>query len=109
VTAWIALAGLTPTGALLAAAVPRGVCPAVAWAGRRDGRDRGDRAALAGGRGRQRFAVPGRRAGVAAFAARAEPGLGTLGSLCRARRHLERAGRPDSRATLFAVIATRSC
>lgn len=45
-------------------------------------------------------------AGVAAFAARAEPGLGTLGSLTGLGGVWNSAAVPDSRTTLFAVVGT---
>lgn len=45
-------------------------------------------------------------AGVAAFAARAEPGLGTLGSLAGLGGIWNSAAVPDSRTTLFALLGT---
>ncbi|NRI67263.1 hypothetical protein FEZ60_17160 [Rhodococcus sp. MS16] len=45
-------------------------------------------------------------AGVAAFAARAEPGLGTLGSLAGLGGVWNSAAVPDSRTTLFAAVGT---
>lgn len=45
-------------------------------------------------------------AGVAAFAARAEPGLGTLGSLAGLGGVWNSAAVPNSRTTLFAVLGT---
>ncbi len=112
---WIALAGLTPTGLLLAATVAL-VCVA------------------APGVGRQRWlcaaatlgvalvaALPwltaaamgpslstpeaASRLGVLAFAPRAEPGLGTLASLASLGGIWNGEAVPSSRATLFAVIS----
>ncbi|KUI24939.1 hypothetical protein AU196_06470 [Mycobacterium sp. IS-1742] len=110
---WIALAGLTPTGLLLAAAVAVvSVC--------------------APGEGRRRVAVLGAAlatavvgalpwlvaaavsgslavspaAGLPAFAARAEPGLGTLGSLAGLGGIWNADAVPGSRTTIFAVVAT---
>lgn len=109
---WIALAGLTPTGLILAAAVAlvscltpgtgrsRGLCAAVSLG-----------AALLG-------ALPWlvaplvadsltlTQAGVPQFAARAEPGLGTLASLAGLGGIWNGQAVPDSRTTLFAVVAT---
>jgi hypothetical protein len=112
---WTALAGLTPTGLMLAATValvcvaapgtgrPRWLCAAVALAG----------AVLA--------ALPWLTAAtlglssadhiwaqapeVAAFAARAEPGLATLGSLASLGGIWNGEAVPASRATLFAVVS----
>jgi hypothetical protein len=110
---WIALAGLTPTGLMLAATVAV-VC------------------AVAPGAGRPRWwclglslvaalvvALPWLTAasvaksltssqidGVAAFAARAEPGLGTLGTLAGLGGIWNADAVPGSRTTLFAVVAT---
>lgn len=109
---WIALAGLTPTGLMLAATVAL-VC------------------VFAPGSGRSRWwctsvglgtallaALPWLTAaavadtlsstqaeGVRAFAARAEPGLGTLGSLASLGGIWNADAVPASRTTLFAVIA----
>lgn len=110
---WIALAGLTPTGLLLAAAVAVvSVC--------------------APGAGRRRVAVLGvavgaavvsalpwlvaaavsgslsvsPAAGLPAFAARAEPGLGTLGSLAGLGGIWNADAVPSSRTTPFAAVAT---
>lgn len=109
---WIALAGLTPTGLMLAATVAL-VC------------------VFAPGAGRSRWwctsvglgtavlvALPWLVAaavadtlsstqaeGVRAFAARAEPGLGTLGSLASLGGIWNADAVPASRTTLFAVIA----
>ncbi|CAN3126530.1 Transmembrane protein [Mycobacterium sp. smrl_JER01] len=112
---WVALAGLTPTGLMLAATV--------ALAG-----------ALAPGTGRPRWwcagaslaaaataAVPwlvasavaggwagavDQRPGIEAFAARAEPGLGTFGSLAGLGGIWNAEAGPASRTTLFAVAST---
>ena len=109
---WTALAGFTPTGLLLAATVavvcalapgsglPRRVCAAVGLA----------MAVVA--------ALPwlvaamvseslssSQAEGVTAFAARAEPGLGTLGSLASLGGIWNAEAVPDSRTTLFAVVA----
>ena len=110
---WIALAGLTPTGVLLAA------CVAVV-------------SALVPGAGRSRLtcaavslgaailsalpwlvasAVSGSLAstqstGVTAFAARAEPGLATIGSLAGLGGIWNGQAVPSSRTTLFALVAT---
>lgn len=110
---WVALAGLTPTGLMLAATVglvcvlapgaglPRWLCAAataatavvaalpwltatvLAWSP----------------------AVHGGSHGVAEFAARAEPGLGTLGSLAGLGGIWNGAAVPASRTTLFALAA----
>ena len=110
---WIALAGLTPTGLMLAATVALTSC-------------------LAPGAGRPRWAcaavslgtavltalpwlvasalsdspASNPAAGVREFAARAEPGLGTLGSLAGLGGMWNGQAVPDSRTTLFAVVAT---
>jgi hypothetical protein len=112
---WIALAGLTPTGLILAATVglvcvgasgvgrPRWLCAAAAsglallaalpWL---------TSAMLGFSSGDHIWAqVPD----VAAFAARAEPGLGTLGSLASLGGIWNGDAVLDSRATLFAVMS----
>ncbi|HTM85859.1 MAG TPA: hypothetical protein VL179_13340 [Mycobacterium sp.] len=111
---WIALAGLTPTGLMLAATVAL-VCVLV------PGGDGWRRLRLAGlglgitvlaavpwlmaaGLGGAVSASPA--AGIEAFAARAEPGLGTLGSLAGLGGIWNGDAVPDSRTTLFAVLAT---
>ncbi len=107
---WIALAGLTPTGLLLAAAVAL-VCVAVPGAGR----PRTVCAAAAVGAAAV-AALPwltaaalgsslgaDGAAGVRAFAPRAEPGLGTLVSLASLGGIWNGQAVPASRATLFAV------
>jgi hypothetical protein len=110
---WIALAGLTPTGLQLAAAVAvtcslapgpgrsRWACAAVSLGA----------AVLAALPWLVASAVAGslsssQAAGVAAFAARAEPGLGTLFSLAGLGGIWNGHAVPDSRTTLFAVVAT---
>ncbi|MET0703812.1 MAG: hypothetical protein ABWY93_29565 [Mycobacterium sp.] len=113
---WIALAGLTPTGLLLAA-----VLAMVSVAAPGTGRPRWLCAAAATGfsvlaalpwlvasavtaslSAYQASGVPG----VGAFAARAEPGLGTLGSLAGLGGIWNAEAVPASRSTLFAVMAT---
>ncbi|ORA27813.1 hypothetical protein BST13_29635 [Mycobacterium aquaticum] len=113
---WIAVAGLTPTGLLLAllvaltcVAVPgdgwgrvrvaavgflAAVLAALPWL----------TAALLGGAVNASAAESS--AGIHAFAARAEPGLGTLGSLAGLGGIWNSAATPASRASLFAVLAT---
>jgi hypothetical protein len=110
---WTALAGLTPTGLMLAAAVALVSC-----AGAGDGRSRRWCAAVSLG-----AAVLGalpwllapvlagslsltQAAGVPQFAARAEPGLGTLLSLAGLGGIWNGQAVPGSRTTLFAVVAT---
>lgn len=110
---WIALAGLTPTGLLLAATVAL-ACVAVPGAGR-------SRrwcatvtlgaalvaaapwltASLLGSSLRAHAAA--NALGVDAFAPRAEPGLGTLGSLASLGGIWNGEAVPDSRTTLFAL------
>jgi hypothetical protein len=113
---WIALAGLTPTGLLLAA-----IMALVSVAAPGSGRPRWLCAAAATGfsvlaalpwlvasavtaslSAYQASGVPG----VGAFAARAEPGLGTLGSLAGLGGIWNAEAVPGSRSTLFAVVAT---
>lgn len=112
---WVALAGLTPTGLLLAATValvcvaapggrrPRWLCAAVAlgialvaalpWL-------------IASAMGSSMIShTAGNRIGVAAFAPRAEPGLGTLASLASLGGIWNGEAVPTSRATLFAVAS----
>ncbi len=110
---WIALAGLTPTGLLLAAITalvsglapgngrPRIVCVAMSLAA-------ATAAALpwlvatavAGG-----WVATADESGVRAFAARAEPGLGTLGSLASLGGIWNADAVPASRTTLFALAS----
>ena len=111
-TFFTALAGLTPTGLLLAATValvcslapgsgrPRRLC-AIAGVGS---------AALAALPWLTAAAVSGslsssQAEGVPAFAARAEPGLATLGSLASLGGIWNGEAVPASRTTLFAVVA----
>lgn len=110
---WMALAGLTPTGLLLAATVAL-VCVAAPGAGR-------PRwlcgfaalgCAVVGALPWLTAAVLGTSSGAAdavgvdVFAARAEPGLGTLFSLAGLGGIWNGAAEPASRATLFAVLST---
>jgi hypothetical protein len=114
---WVALAGLTPTGLLLATAVTL-VCAAAPAEDPAGGRPRWLCAAAALGvalvaalpwlaasvlgSSLQAHAA-GIAAGVTAFAPRAEPGLGTLGSLASLGGMWNGEAVPASRATLFAV------
>lgn len=103
---WIALAGLTPTGLLLAVIVALVCCRS--W--------RNLWVVLGVGVGAAlpwlvatvvaRSVLPVASAGVPAFAARAEPGLGTLGSLAGLGGIWNAAAVPVSRTTLFAVAGT---
>jgi hypothetical protein len=110
---WIALAGLTPTGLLLAAVValvgvaapgaarPRWLCAVVSLGV----------AVLAAVPWLLASALAGslsstQSAGVPAFAARAESGLGMLGSLAGLAGIWNAQAVPDSRTTLFAVAGT---
>ncbi len=113
---WTALAGVTPTGLMMAATValvcvavpgsgrPRWLCAATAlgvavlaalpWL---------TASALTGSlTAYQSSGAPG----FAAFAARAEPGLGTLGTLAGLGGIWNAEAVPGSRSTLFAVVAT---
>ena len=110
---WIAVAGLTPTGVMLAAIVAL-VC--VATPGTGVGRIRCGIAvvviavlaalpwltasAIGSGLG------DAQTAGLAPFAARAEPGLGTLGSLAGLGGIWNAEAVPHSRTTIFALVAT---
>ena len=109
---WVAVAGLTPTGLMLAATValvcaavpgggrPRWLCAAVSlgvavlvaspWLA----------ASVLSG------ALPSAQAGIAPFAARAEPGLGTLGSLAGLGGIWNAQSVPGFRATMFAVVSS---
>ncbi|WP_454793260.1 hypothetical protein [Mycolicibacterium lutetiense] len=111
---WIALAGLTPTGLMLAATVAL-VCIAVPG----DGWRRLRVAALASGTSilaatpwlvaaavGGTVSSPSSAAGVHAFAARAESGLTTLGSLAGLGGIWNSEAVPGSRTTLFALVAT---
>ncbi|MEZ0339022.1 hypothetical protein ACAG25_03455 [Mycobacterium sp. pV006] len=111
---WVALAGLTPTGLMLAATV------ALACAlGPGDGRSRlwcvGVSAAASVTAALPWLVAPllapdwvgaTSDTGVEAFAARAEPGLGTLGSLAGLGGIWNADAVPASRTTLFAAVAT---
>ncbi|OBA90003.1 hypothetical protein A5662_23375 [Mycobacteriaceae bacterium 1482268.1] len=109
---WTALAGLTPTGLMLAATVGL-VCSTAPGAGR----SRWVCAAVAAGAAvlaalpwLTAAAVSGSLSstqayGVPAFAARAEPGLATLGSLASLGGIWNGEAVPASRTTLFAVVA----
>jgi hypothetical protein len=109
---WIALAGLTPTGLMLAASVavacvfapgagwPRWRCTAVALGTALTAALPWLSAAIVA-----RSLAPSQADGVAAFAARAEPGLGTLGTLASLGGIWNGDAVPDSRTTLFAVVA----
>ncbi len=116
---WIALAGLTPTGLLLAATVAL-VCVAVPVEGPEGPRPRSLCAAATLGAALV-AALPWLTAsamgssltahtaantlGVTAFAPRAEPGLGTLASLASLGGIWNGEAVPSSRATLFAVAS----
>lgn len=103
---WIAVAGLTPTGLLLALVVALVCCRS--W--------RTAAVTLAASLGAAlpwlvatvvaRSVLPVASAGVPAFAARAEPGLGTLGSLAGLGGIWNADAVPASRTTLFAVVGT---
>ncbi|SPM29389.1 hypothetical protein [Mycobacterium terramassiliense] len=112
---WVALAGLTPTGLLLAATVAL-VCVAAPGAGR----SRRPCAALASGAALLAAApwltaaavgssltahAAANALGVPAFAPRAEPGLGTLASLAGLGGIWNGEAVPASRTTLFAVAS----
>jgi hypothetical protein len=112
---WIALAGLTPTGLLLAATValvcaaapgagrPRWLCAAVAMGTALVAALPWLTAAVMG----SSLSTPtaGSTVGVLAFAPRAEPGLGTLASLASLGGIWNGEAVPSSRATLFAVVS----
>ncbi|WP_422742951.1 hypothetical protein ACN27E_16155 [Mycobacterium sp. WMMD1722] len=110
---WVALAGLTPTGLLLAAAV---ALVSVSAPGDGSRRVRIAAVTLAASAVTAApwlvaAAVSGSLAssqasGVTAFAARAEPGLGTLGSLAGLGGLWNAAAVPASRTGWFALIAT---
>ncbi len=109
---WTALAGLTPTGLMLAATValacvfapgsgrPRWLCAMV-------GLGVALLAALPWlvAAGVASSLSSSQAAGVSAFAARAEPGLGTLGSLASLGGIWNAEAVPGSRTTLFALVA----
>jgi hypothetical protein len=110
---WITVAGLTPTGLLLAATVALVSCAAPG-----SGRSRPRCAAwslAAAFLGALPWLVAPMLAGslsltqadgVPQFAARAEPGLGTLGSLAGLGGIWNGQAVPDSRTTVFAALAT---
>ncbi|HME79615.1 MAG TPA: hypothetical protein VKI00_29320 [Mycobacterium sp.] len=112
---WIALAGLTPTGLILAATVglvcivapgsgrPRWLCAAVLAGGAVLAALPWLTAAALGLSSRD--GIWTQTPDVAAFAARAEPGLGTLGSLASLGGIWNAEAVPTSRATLFAVVS----
>ncbi len=112
---WIALAGLTPTGLILAATVafvcvvgpgtgrPRWVCAAVALVYALVAALPWLIAAALGLSSADR--IWAQAPDVAAFAARAEPGLGTLGSLASLGGIWNGEAVPTSRTTLFAVVS----
>ena len=110
---WIALAGLTPTGLLLATVVGLVSCLAPG-----DGKPRWTCAAVSLGAS-VAAALPwlvapalagslssSQAVGIPEFAARAEPGLGTLLSLAGLGGIWNGQAVPDSRTTLFAIVGT---
>ncbi len=111
---WIALAGLTPTGLILAAAVglacvavpgdglSRRLCAAVTLAIAVLGALPWLTASALGVSSSDTWA---RTPGIAAFAARAEPGLGTLGSLASLGGIWNGDAVPASRTTYFALVS----
>ena len=107
---WIAAAGLTPTGLMLATTVAL-VCVVVPG----DGRSRGFCAAVGGGVAvvvalpwltatAVAGTLPSGPTGIAAFSARAEPGLGTLGSLAALGGIWNAQAVPSFRGALMAVL-----
>ena len=110
---WIALAGLTPTGVILAATVAL-VCIAVPGTGIariRCGAAALVIAVLAASPWLTASALgtalgSSQSSGLAPFAARAEPGLGTLGSLAGLAGIWNAEAVPYSRTTIFALVAT---
>ena len=110
---WIALAGITPTGLVLAAIVAL-VCLGAPGTGIRRGTGAAGVALIAAAAASPWLfaaALSGalggpQSAGLALFAARAEPGLGTLGSLAGLGGIWNSEAVPASRATLFAALAT---
>jgi len=110
---WIALAGLTPTGLMLAATVAL-VCVLAPGAGAPRWRCATVTLAVAvvaalpwlTAAAVARSLSSSQAEGVGAFAARAEPGLSTLGSLAGLGAIWNGQAVPDSRTTLFAVVAT---
>ena len=110
---WIALAGLTPTGVILAATVAL-VCivvPGTGIARIRCGATVLVIAVLAASPWLTASALgtalgSSQSSGLAPFAARAEPGLGTLGSLAGLAGIWNAEAVPYSRTTIFALVAT---
>lgn len=112
---WVALAGLTPTGLMLAATValvcvfapgsgrPRWQCAAVASGVTAVGALPWLTASALGPS--LSAGAAGIRLGVIAFAPRAEPGLGTLASLASLGGIWNGEAVPSSRTTLFAVLS----
>lgn len=111
---WIALAGLTPTGLILAAvtglaciAVPgrlsRRICAAIVVGEAALAALPWLTAALLGLSSADRMWA--HTPGIAAFAARAEPGLGTLGSLASMGGMWNGDAVPASRTTLFTLVS----
>jgi hypothetical protein len=112
---WIALAGLTPTGLILAATValvcvaaagtgrPRWLCAAVVFVGAVVAALPWLTAAALGLSSAD--SIWAQAPDVAAFAARAEPGLGTLGSLASLGGIWNSEAVPTSRTTLFAFVS----
>jgi hypothetical protein len=112
---WVALAGLTPTGLMLAATValvcvgapgggrPRWLCAAVALVAAVLAALPWLTAAALGLSSADR--IWAQAPDVAAFAARAEPGLGTLGSLASLGGIWNAEAVPGSRTTLFAIVS----
>lgn len=109
---WIALAGLTPTGLMLAATValvciaapgggrPRWLCAVAALGEAVVAALPWLTASMLGS------SLPAQQApAVAVFAARAEPGLGTLGSLASLGGMWNGDAVPASRTTLFAILS----
>lgn len=109
---WVALAGLTPTGLMLAATVAL-VCLVPAGRSRSVGFPVSIGVAVLAAApwltswvvGSSCCAAPA-APGVAAFAARAEPGLGTLGALAGLGGIWNADAVPASRTTVFAVLGT---
>ena len=110
---WIALAGLTPTGLILAATIafaaalapgdgrPRAFCGAVSLAAATAAALPWLVAPMLASGWADTTGAPG----VTAFAARAEPGLGTLGSLASLGGMWNADAVPVSRTTLFALAS----
>lgn len=109
---WMAVAGLTPTGLMLAATVAL-VCAVVPGGGRPRWRRAAASlgvAALVASPWLVASALSGGLASaqdsIAPFAARAEPGLGTLGSLAALGGIWNAEAVPGFRTTMFAVVGT---